>query len=1353
MSANFNPSPAELALVSQIFAQADPQKLGIITGDVAVRIFGGAKLSPTVLGEIWNLADEDNKGWLAKRGVAIAVRLMGWAQKGEKVTDALLGRPGPLPHIDGISQSPVVQHNTGMSMPKSPPPSARFPPLTPQDKAKFAKLFASCGPTNGFLSGEKARDVFVKSRLSVDKLSEIWNLADTQDRGFLDLADFTIGMYLIQATMTGQLSFIPDSLPPGLYEKAGGNPPGGVATHATGGSSSFSPTHTGGFNTSAIKPQYTGQSASILQPQSTGVQYKPPAAGLPLPSRPSVIPPFPAAKNAQPPWDVTAAEKASSDSFFDTLDTQKRGTIEGDVAVPFMLQSNLPEEVLAQVWDLSDINNDGHLTRDGFAVAMHLIQGKLAGKDIPATLPPSLVPPSMRSKASPFAPPPPQPQEPQRDLLWDDTPPPSATAPPTQSILQPQSTGSFGQPSVFSAKPAPPQKAPAPASQDPFGFGGRDLLEDDEETVAAAPPLHDQSAEIGNTQNQLNSTNRSLETAKAERASVEQALANQAAQLSALQTQLSSAKAAYETETRLLSTLQERYSAQTAEIQKTREELIRHESDLSGIRVEKAEVEGAFLRDKEEVRGYQRKMTEAGTEIETLKAQLEKVKKEAKQQKGRLAIAKKQLSTKEAEKAKVEKDLQEATEEARAATAEADAVEAELAKVEPVVQPSAPAAAQAPERAKSPGSDSVSFAAAHSLPTSPDAGSPAASITGKRNNPFERLTGPSGASTPRSQSPFLPFGSPGAPTPPAVTPKAAEAEALPAASDDPFGFSQFDSVAVGAPAEKQEEAKPAELALGDLDLATPKPGAAIASFPAVNRDSGLSTGSGPTSDNEFYSTPPTTAVDGPDRGASPEHLRSIDETTSQFPAVDVDGTGHVPGHFQEDTPTTEETDLGAQLKDLDVDESDSDSDDDDEPLAERRASLNTNGKGPETKTATPAVDSTPAVAPTSFDDAFGSVASQPTSGATTAASSLAQANSFSAPSPFDIPATNGAKPPTEGSAAPTAGGVNDFDEAMGMIPQKGDTTAPADFSFDSAFDDNFDFASAQTAFTPAPASNPSSAFPPPPNGASSAFPPPPTSNGKVDSPLTSAKNDGFDSIFGNGDSKPAPPPAASEQPISFDDAFASSSSAVPAPSATSPPQDHGISFDDAFGGFGAGASDALKLDGNFGSVSSKASGAPESAEAMKPFPVPSSPTSQRNGNGPASPRFDSIRSASPIPREMSPPPRVSSPKGRPSTASSGKESHDKGKEPPHRSSKLSIRLPFGRKKKHSADPPPLPPSQQSQHITPLDEPQGATTPAVEDDVDAVKQLCGMGFSRTQSVAALEKYGYDVQKALNSLLGS
>ena len=65
----------------------------------------------------------------------------------------------------------------------------------------------------------------------------------------------------------------------------------------------------------------------------------------------------------------------------------------------------------------------------------------------------------------------------------------------------------------------------------------------------------------------------------------------------------------------------------------------------------------------------------------------------------------------------------------------------------------------------------------------------------------------------------------------------------------------------------------------------------------------------------------------------------------------------------------------------------------------------------------------------------------------------------------------------------------------------------------------------------------------------------------------------------------------------------------------------------------------------------------------------------------------------------------------------------------------------------------MPPS-SSQHLSPIvDEPVVRASPATGDDFEPVKHLCGMGFSRTQAVAALEANSYDFQRALNSLLSA
>jgi epidermal growth factor receptor substrate 15 len=90
--------------------------------------------------------------------------------------------------------------------------------------------------------------------------------------------------------------------------------------------------------------QYTGPGA--LQAQTTGQKRVPPV----LPSRKPTAPVHVPNAFVNTAWDVTTAEKASADRFFDTLDSQKVDYIEGEVAVPFMLQSNLPDDTLAQVW-------------------------------------------------------------------------------------------------------------------------------------------------------------------------------------------------------------------------------------------------------------------------------------------------------------------------------------------------------------------------------------------------------------------------------------------------------------------------------------------------------------------------------------------------------------------------------------------------------------------------------------------------------------------------------------------------------------------------------------------------------------------------------------------------------------------------------------------------------------------------------------------------------------------------------------------------------------------------------------------------------------------------------------------
>ena len=90
---NLHLSPDERRYFGQLFSSADADKLGVVTGETAVKFFEKTKLSSDVLGEIWQIADTENRGLLTPAGFGIVLRLIGYAQAGRQVsTDLALKR-------------------------------------------------------------------------------------------------------------------------------------------------------------------------------------------------------------------------------------------------------------------------------------------------------------------------------------------------------------------------------------------------------------------------------------------------------------------------------------------------------------------------------------------------------------------------------------------------------------------------------------------------------------------------------------------------------------------------------------------------------------------------------------------------------------------------------------------------------------------------------------------------------------------------------------------------------------------------------------------------------------------------------------------------------------------------------------------------------------------------------------------------------------------------------------------------------------------------------------------------------------------------------------------------------------
>lgn len=408
--------------------------------------------------------------------------------------------------------------------------------------------------------------------------------------------------------------------------------------------------------------------------------------------------------------------------MFSGIDTQGRGFIDGDQAVAFFSNARLPEETLASIWDLSDINSEGSLNRDGFAVAMHLIRqqrSKTDGRgDLPTTLPPNLIPPSMRKVSIPpqqttapafdnaaFATQ--QPKSASEDLFGLDAlaspTPASATLPMTN---RPAPSDPFGFSTQTPSSPAlsaagtapgtafnpPPQSSAivvpqnttafrpfAPMSS--FGQGltsqntggsfpsigsrtgsqqqqlhtGDDLLGDPDPDVSRK--LTEDTTEIGNLSNQIGNLRTQTQGIQAQKSTLDRNLTGTSNQKRELETRLTQSRMQYQQEVNEVKSLEDRLNASRNDTKRLQQELAMVEGAAGDLRNQNQQANAALENDQRENAALKERLSQLNGEIAQLKPHVEKLRADARQQKGLVAINKKQLATSESERDKLKEEI------------------------------------------------------------------------------------------------------------------------------------------------------------------------------------------------------------------------------------------------------------------------------------------------------------------------------------------------------------------------------------------------------------------------------------------------------------------------------------------------------------------------------------------------------------------------------------------------------------------------------------------------------------------------------------------------------------------------
>ncbi|GAV56217.1 hypothetical protein ZYGR_0BA01230 [Zygosaccharomyces rouxii] len=231
-------------------------------------------------------------------------------------------------------------------------------PLQPDENTFYSQQFRRLDREDlGIVTGESVKPLFAASGLSASLLSQVWAAVDTDNKGFLNLTEFSAALRMISHLQ--QRPNLP--VTPALYEAPSGRLPV-LGGNSVSGSNTSTPLERGatvvGNNENTASPVAT----SPIRASSSNL------SAIPL----------------IPYQDVA--------KFSQLYDRTAMGTpaLPGDKAKEIFMKARLPTNTLGEIWALCDRNVSGSLNKQEFVMAMYLIQLSMARHPSVTPLPTNL---------------------------------------------------------------------------------------------------------------------------------------------------------------------------------------------------------------------------------------------------------------------------------------------------------------------------------------------------------------------------------------------------------------------------------------------------------------------------------------------------------------------------------------------------------------------------------------------------------------------------------------------------------------------------------------------------------------------------------------------------------------------------------------------------------------------------------------------------------------------------------------------------------------------------------------------------------------------------------------------------
>ncbi|CAI2351984.1 unnamed protein product [Caenorhabditis sp. 36 PRJEB53466] len=259
---------------------------------------------------------------------------------------------------------------------------------------KNAAMFGQLTAGQPYMDAVTARNALMRSNLPTQLLSQIWALSDLDKDGRLDIREYSIAMRLALNCLAGMP--LPPQLPPSLlvvparstpiHQPMMQQPPWPGSRH---GSVDFSGTPERRMSQSQAFPTYpTAPAGSIAISQTPPRHNSISAAAAGSPSSTDRVV-FDGRQLEN--WAIPHHHKLKYSQLFNALDKDRVGSLSSQIGRSALGLSGLATSVLAHIWFLSDVNKDGKLSVEEYAISQYMIEMFKAGYALPKVTPPELV--------------------------------------------------------------------------------------------------------------------------------------------------------------------------------------------------------------------------------------------------------------------------------------------------------------------------------------------------------------------------------------------------------------------------------------------------------------------------------------------------------------------------------------------------------------------------------------------------------------------------------------------------------------------------------------------------------------------------------------------------------------------------------------------------------------------------------------------------------------------------------------------------------------------------------------------------------------------------------------------------